>query len=158
MSYPLLLKSNRLTRLGEPTASSCRLLRSVKNRFGPSNEIGVFQMEAGGLDDVADPSMLFLSTKHADGDGGDEVDQKGPSLCGQVLSACLLACRLPDWLALSSYQLGRLLRYNAPPTRLVLEPPRPACMPACFLAHVIETPGKALRLRLCGGYSSDLIP
>lgn len=50
-----------------------RLLRSVKNRFGPSNEIGVFEMEAGGLDDVADPSMLFLSTKHVDGDGGDEV-------------------------------------------------------------------------------------
>ena len=53
--------------------SSIRLLRSVKNRFGPSNEIGVFEMEASGLDDVADPSMLFLSTKHVDGDGGDEV-------------------------------------------------------------------------------------
>lgn len=50
-----------------------RLLRSVKNRFGPSNEIGVFQMESGGLDDVADPSMLFLSDKHVDGDEGDEV-------------------------------------------------------------------------------------
>lgn len=45
----------------------------MKNRFGPSNEIGVFEMEAGGLDDVADPSMLFLSTKHVDGDEGDEV-------------------------------------------------------------------------------------
>lgn len=50
-----------------------RLLRSVKNRFGPSNEIGVFEMETGGLDDVADPSMLFLSTKHVHGDEGDEV-------------------------------------------------------------------------------------
>lgn len=52
-----------------------RLLRSVKNRFGPSNEIGVFEMVAGGLEDVADPSMLFLSTKHVD-DTGDEVRQK----------------------------------------------------------------------------------
>lgn len=40
----------------------------MKNRFGPSNEIGVFQMEAGGLDDVADPSMLFLSDKNIDDD------------------------------------------------------------------------------------------
>ena len=42
----------------------------MKNRFGPSNEIGVFEMEAGGLLDVADPSMLFLSTKHIDGGSG----------------------------------------------------------------------------------------
>lgn len=49
-----------------------RLLRSVKNRFGPSNEIGVFQMTSLGLEDVADPSMLFLSTRHVD-EAGDEV-------------------------------------------------------------------------------------
>lgn len=38
-----------------------RLLRSVKNRFGPSNEIGVFSMEAGGLRGIDNPSELFLS-------------------------------------------------------------------------------------------------
>lgn len=55
-----------------------RLLRSVKNRFGPANEIGVFQMTSFGLEDVADPSMLFLSTRHADGDGsGDEATEVG---------------------------------------------------------------------------------
>jgi DNA repair protein RadA/Sms len=37
------------------------LLRSVKNRFGPSNEIGVFAMEEGGLRGIENPSELFLS-------------------------------------------------------------------------------------------------
>jgi len=38
-----------------------RILRSLKNRFGPVDEIGVFAMEAEGLEEVANPSMLFLS-------------------------------------------------------------------------------------------------
>lgn len=38
-----------------------RLLRSVKNRFGPSNEVGVFAMEQGGLRGIENPSELFLS-------------------------------------------------------------------------------------------------
>ncbi len=37
-----------------------RILRAVKNRFGSSNEIGVFQMEEKGLLEVENPSMLFL--------------------------------------------------------------------------------------------------
>jgi DNA repair protein RadA/Sms len=38
-----------------------RILRSVKNRFGPTDEIGVFEMTGGGLQEVANPSALFLS-------------------------------------------------------------------------------------------------
>ncbi|WP_093038825.1 DNA repair protein RadA [Roseovarius azorensis] len=38
-----------------------RILRSVKNRFGPADEIGVFEMTGGGLAEVANPSALFLS-------------------------------------------------------------------------------------------------
>jgi len=38
-----------------------RILRSLKNRFGPVDEIGVFAMEGAGLAEVANPSMLFLS-------------------------------------------------------------------------------------------------
>lgn len=37
-----------------------RLLRAVKNRFGPANEIGVFEMRGSGLIDVTDPSMFFM--------------------------------------------------------------------------------------------------
>lgn len=38
-----------------------RLLRGLKNRFGPTNEIGVFEMTEKGLADVGNPSGLFLS-------------------------------------------------------------------------------------------------
>src|SRR6056297_15630 len=38
-----------------------RILRSVKNRFGPADEIGVFEMTSGGLAEVSNPSELFLS-------------------------------------------------------------------------------------------------
>ncbi|MEL7030502.1 MAG: DNA repair protein RadA, partial [Pseudomonadota bacterium] len=38
-----------------------RILRAVKNRFGPAQEIGVFEMSDAGLRDVANPSELFLS-------------------------------------------------------------------------------------------------
>jgi DNA repair protein RadA/Sms len=37
-----------------------RLLRAVKNRFGPANEIGVFEMRGSGLADVTNPSMFFM--------------------------------------------------------------------------------------------------
>jgi len=38
-----------------------RILRSLKNRFGPVDEIGVFAMAGAGLDEVSNPSSLFLS-------------------------------------------------------------------------------------------------
>ena len=45
---------------GEPT-SGFRLLRSTKNRFGATHELGVFHMTAEGLVEVTNPSELFLS-------------------------------------------------------------------------------------------------
>ncbi|MCW9707704.1 DNA repair protein RadA [Fodinibius salsisoli] len=38
-----------------------RMLRSLKNRFGPAQEVGVFEMKQSGLVDVLNPSQLFLS-------------------------------------------------------------------------------------------------
>lgn len=40
-----------------------RVLRAVKNRFGSTNEIGVFEMKENGLEEVNNPSMLFLSER-----------------------------------------------------------------------------------------------
>ncbi|MHC0053999.1 DNA repair protein RadA [Actibacterium sp. D379-3] len=40
-----------------------RILRAVKNRFGPADEIGVFEMTGAGLAEVANPSALFLSDR-----------------------------------------------------------------------------------------------
>src|SRR5215472_3201928 len=40
-----------------------RILRAIKNRFGPTDEIGVFEMTGSGLREVANPSELFLSER-----------------------------------------------------------------------------------------------
>ncbi len=42
-------------------AHAFRVLRAAKNRFGPTDEIGVFEMTGAGLAEVANPSALFLS-------------------------------------------------------------------------------------------------
>lgn len=42
---------------------SYRILRAVKNRFGATDEIGVFHMEEAGLVEVPNPSSLFLTTR-----------------------------------------------------------------------------------------------
>ncbi len=44
-----------------------RLLRAVKNRFGSTNEVGVFEMCDNGMKEVVDPSKLFLSGESAPG-------------------------------------------------------------------------------------------
>lgn len=44
-----------------------RLLRAVKNRFGSTNEMGVFEMREAGMVPVKDPSFLFLSGQHLPG-------------------------------------------------------------------------------------------
>ncbi|MGD2037927.1 MAG: DNA repair protein RadA [Desulfobacterales bacterium] len=46
-----------------------RILRAVKNRFGSTNEIGVFEMKDQGLDEVANPSAVFLSERPANAPG-----------------------------------------------------------------------------------------
>lgn len=47
---------------GDPT-SNFRMLRASKNRFGPTDEVGVFEMEETGMVEVADPSKFFLEHK-----------------------------------------------------------------------------------------------
>jgi len=46
-----------------------RILRAVKNRFGPADEIGVFEMTGAGLAEVTNPSALFLSARDAPAPG-----------------------------------------------------------------------------------------
>ena len=41
-----------------------RFLRALKNRFGPTDEVGVFKMADTGLEEVSNPSNLFLSERH----------------------------------------------------------------------------------------------
>jgi DNA repair protein RadA/Sms len=50
-------------------AHQFRILRGVKNRFGPTDEIGVFEMGEAGLKEVANPSALFLGARSAPASG-----------------------------------------------------------------------------------------
>lgn len=43
--------------------STYRLLRSVKNRFGSTNEVGIFEMRSEGMVEVENPSLIFLSER-----------------------------------------------------------------------------------------------
>ena len=51
-------------RLGKPRdeEDALRMLRAVKNRFGPTDEVGCFDMSGEGIEEVSDPSGLFLSS------------------------------------------------------------------------------------------------
>jgi DNA repair protein RadA/Sms len=49
-----------------------RIIRGMKNRFGPTHEIGVFEMRDSGLSEVANPSAFFLSER-PDGVAGSVV-------------------------------------------------------------------------------------
>jgi DNA repair protein RadA/Sms len=50
-------------------AHQFRILRAIKNRFGPTDEIGVFEMTGGGLREVENPSALFLSDRDTSSPG-----------------------------------------------------------------------------------------
>lgn len=55
------------------THHSYRILRSVKNRFGSTNEIGIFEMQTKGLVEVANPSEIFLEERLTDANGSAVV-------------------------------------------------------------------------------------
>ncbi|MBI2875903.1 MAG: DNA repair protein RadA [Candidatus Tectomicrobia bacterium] len=57
-----------------------RILRAVKNRFGSTNEIGVFEMKEQGLQEVANPSELFLA-------------ERPTGVPGSIVVACLEGSR-----------------------------------------------------------------
>lgn len=50
-----------------------RVLRAIKNRFGPTNEIGVFEMTGRGLMEVTNPSALFLGERAGPAPAGTSV-------------------------------------------------------------------------------------
>src|SRR6516162_758803 len=65
-----------------------RILRAVKNRFGATDEIGVFEMSEHGLIEVPDPSALFLAGRAAPGTEEDEeVGSGGDQACGSAVFA-----------------------------------------------------------------------
>jgi len=63
-----------------------RLLRSVKNRFGATAEVGVFEMRENGLVEVANPSEAFLAERmvNAPGSAIAVIDGRHPSVLIEV--------------------------------------------------------------------------
>ena len=61
-------------------SNSFRILRSVKNRFGNTNEIGLFEMQDSGLKEVTNPSSLFLT-------------ERKNNVAGSVIFACVEGTR-----------------------------------------------------------------
>ncbi|MCD8198985.1 MAG: DNA repair protein RadA [Phascolarctobacterium sp.] len=55
---------------------SFRILRALKNRFGSTNESGIFSMEAGGLKEVSNPAGLFL-------------EDRDSAAAGSIIGACM---------------------------------------------------------------------
>src|SRR5690242_11265891 len=67
-----------------------RILRAVKNRFGATDEIGVFEMSNRGLVEVANPSALFLAGRMAadlDGEEGEPTSSATDHLSGSAVFA-----------------------------------------------------------------------
>ena len=72
-----------------------RVLRAVKNRFGPTDEIGVFEMTGKGLAEVANPSALFLGDRNCSAPGTAVfagLEGTRPLLC--EIQALVAAARL----------------------------------------------------------------
>ncbi len=76
--------------------SKTRILRSLKNRFGPVDEVGIFLMEDTGMKEAANPEQLFLDEKRTESPGSVLVATLEGSRAFLVeLQALAVATRLP---------------------------------------------------------------
>ncbi|MCP4226940.1 MAG: DNA repair protein RadA [Actinomycetia bacterium] len=104
---------------GGDAAGQLRFLRAAKHRFGPTSEVGIFEMSGTGLTEVADPSRRFLTDRQpgipgsvvvasldgrrpvmvelqaliVEANGGGAVSSQGVESRRVALVAAVLACR-----------------------------------------------------------------
>lgn len=89
-----------------------RVLRAVKNRFGSTDEIGVFEMRSEGLAEVANPSAFFLAERHE-------------RVCGSVIVGSMegtrpLLVELQALVGSSALALPRRMAIGVDPNRVSL--------------------------------------
>ncbi len=89
-----------------------RILRAVKNRFGSTNEIGVFEMKDGGLEEVANPSQLFLAER--------PIDVPGSVVIASVEGSRPILVELQALVSPSSYGMPRRTAMGVDPNRVSL--------------------------------------
>jgi DNA repair protein RadA/Sms len=87
-----------------------RILRSVKNRYGPTNEIGVFEMTDNGLEEVGNPSKVFL-------------EERADDVSGSVVISCIegtrpLLVELQALVCASSLAIPRRTTIGVDPNRV----------------------------------------
>jgi len=138
-----------------------RILRSVKNRFGAADEIGVFEMREEGLQQVINPSSLFLENRSAELSGVSVfagLEGSRPLLCeiqGLVASSTLAsprrtvvgwdAGRLSMILAVletrcSAKMSNRDVYLNIAGGLKITEPAADLAVAACLLSSFTNTP------------------
>ncbi len=81
-----------------------RILRAVKNRFGPTDEIGVFEMTDGGLREVANPSSLVLADRE---DAADAPEASGAAVFAGMEGTRPLLVEIQALIAPSSFATPR---------------------------------------------------
>jgi DNA repair protein RadA/Sms len=89
-----------------------RIIRAVKNRFGPANELGIFEMTGSGLLPVKNASELFLQ-------------QRPVGAAGSIVVACMegtrpLLVELQALVSSSKYGTGRRMAQGVDPNRVAL--------------------------------------
>jgi len=89
-----------------------RILRAVKNRFGSTNEIGVFEMKDGGLEEVANPSELFLAER--------PIDVSGSVVISSMEGSRPILVELQALVSSTSYGMPRRTAIGIDPNRLSL--------------------------------------
>jgi DNA repair protein RadA/Sms len=89
-----------------------RILRAVKNRFGSTNEIGVFEMKDRGLEEVANPSELFLAER--------PIDVPGSVVISSLEGSRPILVELQALVSPSSYGMPRRTAIGVDPNRVSL--------------------------------------
>ncbi len=89
-----------------------RILRAVKNRFGSTNEIGVFEMKDSGLEEVANPSELFLAER--------PLNVSGSVVISSMEGSRPILVELQALVTSTSYGMPRRTAIGVDPNRLSL--------------------------------------
>ncbi|MGC9325318.1 MAG: DNA repair protein RadA [Desulfomonilia bacterium] len=89
-----------------------RILRAVKNRFGTTGEIGVFEMKSTGLHEVKDPSSLFIR-----GLGGDVA---GSAIMATIEGSRSFLVEVQSLVSKTSFSMPRRITMGADLTRLTV--------------------------------------
>ncbi len=92
------------------SAGAYRVLRTVKNRFGPTGEIGVFEMKSDGLQEVKDPSHLFI---HGHGN-----DLPGAAVMATIEGTRALLVEVQSLVSRSSFSMPRRISIGIDLSRL----------------------------------------